>query len=137
MSARPPKSTLLPYATPYRYAGSHLARLPHGEGPRLIVADVDAGALGRAVREFGAKAVEPDEILTIPCDVYAPCALGATVNDATIPTLRCGIIAGSANNVLLEARHGEALAERGILYAPDYVINAGGLINVAEIGRAS
>jgi leucine dehydrogenase len=84
------------------------------------------------VREFGAKAVEPDEILTIPCDVYAPCALGATVNDASLPKLRCRIIAGSANNVLLESHHGEALAKRGILYAPDYVINAGGLINVAD-----
>lgn len=114
------------------HVGYHLCRLLHAEGARLIVTDVDTGALGRAVREFGAKAVEPDEITTIPCDVYAPCALGATVNDETIPALRCAVIAGSANNVLLEARHGEALAERGILYAPDYVINAGGLINVAD-----
>ena len=86
----------------------------------------------RAVREFGAKAVELDEILTIPCDIFAPCALGAVLNDATIPELRCSIVAGSANNVLAESHHGEALAERGILYAPDYVINAGGLINVAD-----
>jgi leucine dehydrogenase len=114
------------------HVGYHLCRLLHEAGARLIVTDVDAAALGRAVREFGAKPVEPDEILTIPCDVYAPCALGATVNDASLPKLRCRIIAGSANNVLLEARHGEALAERGILYAPDYVINAGGLINVAD-----
>jgi leucine dehydrogenase len=114
------------------HVGYHLCRRLHEAGARLIVADVDADALGRAVRKFGAKAVEPDEILTVPCDVYAPCALGATVNDASIPAFRCRIIAGSANNVLLEARHGEALAERGILYAPDYVINAGGLINVAD-----
>jgi leucine dehydrogenase len=114
------------------HVGYHLCRLLHEAGARLIVADVDADALGRAVREFGAKAVEPDEILTIPCDVYAPCALGATVNDETIPNFRCRIVAGSANNVLLESHHGEALAERGILYAPDYVINAGGLINVAD-----
>jgi leucine dehydrogenase len=114
------------------HVGYHLCRLLHEAGARLIATDVDAAALGRAVREFGAKAVEPDEILTIPCDVYAPCALGATVNDATIPNFRCRIIAGSANNVLLESHHGEALAERGILYAPDYVINAGGLINVAD-----
>jgi leucine dehydrogenase len=114
------------------HVGYHLCRLLHAEGVHLIVADVDDAALGRAVREFGAKAVEPDEIPAIPCDIYAPCALGATVNDATIPGLRCRIIAGSANNVLLEARHGEALAGRGILYAPDYVINAGGLINVAD-----
>ncbi len=114
------------------HVGHHLCRLLYEEGARLIVADVDAAALGLAVQEFGAKAVQPDEIPTIPCDVYAPCALGATVNDATIPGFRCRVIAGSANNVLLEARHGEALAERGILYAPDYVINAGGLINVAD-----
>ena len=114
------------------HVGYHLCRLLHEAGARLLVTDVDTAALGRAVGEFGAKAVEPDEILTIPCDVYAPCALGATINDASVPGLRCRIIAGSANNVLLEARHGEALAERGILYAPDYVINAGGLINVAD-----
>jgi leucine dehydrogenase len=86
----------------------------------------------RARREFGAKPVGCDEILGMPCDVFAPCALGAVVNDQTLPNFRCSIIAGSANNVLLEPRHGEALAERGILYAPDYVINAGGLINVAD-----
>jgi leucine dehydrogenase len=114
------------------HVGYHLCHLLHEAGAHLIVTDVDAAALGRAVREFGAKAVEPDEILTLPCDVYAPCALGATVNDASVPKLRCRIIAGSANNVLLESHHGEALAERGILYAPDYVINAGGLINVAD-----
>ena len=114
------------------HVGYHLCRLLHEAGAHLAVTDVDTAALGRAVREFGAKAVEPDEIVTIPCDVYAPCALGATVNDASVPKFRCRIIAGSANNVLLEARHGEALAERGILYAPDYVINAGGLINVAD-----
>jgi len=86
----------------------------------------------RAAREFGAKPVEPEEILVMPCDILAPCAMGAIVNDRTLPDLRCRIIAGSANNVLHEARHGAELAERGILYAPDYVINAGGLINVAD-----
>jgi len=114
------------------HVGYHLCRLLHEAGARLIVTDVEAAAIGRVVQKFGAKAVEPDEILAIPCDVYAPCALGATVDDASVPKLRCRIIAGSANNVLLEARHGEALTERGILYAPDYVINAGGLINVAD-----
>jgi leucine dehydrogenase len=84
------------------------------------------------VREFGAKPVDLDEILTISCDIFAPCALGAVLDDATIPELRCSIVAGSANNVLAESHHGEVLAERGILYAPDYVINAGGLINVAD-----
>jgi leucine dehydrogenase len=97
-----------------------------------MVSDLREEVVERAVREFGAKPVEPDEILTIPCDILAPCALGAVVNDETLPNFRCSIIAGSANNILLEASHGEALAERGILYAPDYVINAGGLINVAD-----
>jgi leucine dehydrogenase len=114
------------------HVGYNLCRLLHGEDARLIVTDVDRRAVERVVGEFGAKAVDPDEILTIPCDVFAPCALGAVLNDATVPDLRCQIVAGSANNVLAESRHGEVLAERGILYAPDYVINAGGLINVAD-----
>ncbi|HZY56603.1 MAG TPA: Glu/Leu/Phe/Val dehydrogenase [Rubrobacteraceae bacterium] len=114
------------------HVGYHLCRLLHDEGANLVVADVDKDAMERAVREFGAKPVEPDEILLTPCDILAPCALGAVVNDDTLPDFRCSIIAGSANNVLAESRHGEALAERDILYAPDYIINAGGLINVAE-----
>jgi leucine dehydrogenase len=97
-----------------------------------MVTDIEADAVERVVREFAAKPVDPDEILYMPCDVLAPCALGAVVNDDTLPGFRCSIIAGSANNVLAEPYHGEALAERGILYAPDYVINAGGLINVAD-----
>ena len=114
------------------HLGYHLCRLLHDEGARLMVTDLEADAVERVVREFGAKPVEPDEILYMPCDVLAPCALGAVVNDDTLPGFRCSIIAGSANNVLAESHHGEALAERGILYAPDYVINAGGLINVAD-----
>jgi leucine dehydrogenase len=114
------------------HVGYHLCRLLHEAGARMMVADLNAAAVEGTVAEFGAKAVEPDEILFVPCDVFAPCALGAVVDDETLPRLRCSIIAGSANNVLAEARHGEALAERGILYAPDYVINAGGLINVAD-----
>jgi leucine dehydrogenase len=114
------------------HVGYRLCRLLHDKGAHLMVADLEPEATERAVREFGAKAVEPDEILFMPCDVLAPCALGAVVNDETLPRLRCRIVAGSANNVLDEARHGEALAKRGILYAPDYVINAGGLINVAD-----
>jgi leucine dehydrogenase len=114
------------------HVGYHLCRLLHDEGARLMVTDIEADAVERVVREFAAKPVEPDEILYMPCDVLAPCALGAVVNDDTLPGFRCSIIAGSANNVLAESYHGEALAERGILYAPDYVINAGGLINVAD-----
>ena len=114
------------------HVGYHLCRLLHEDGANLIVTDVHEAALERVVGEFGAKAVDLDEILTIPCDIFAPCALGAVLNDATMPQLRCRIVAGSANNVLAESRHGEVLSERGILYAPDYVINAGGLINVAD-----
>jgi leucine dehydrogenase len=82
------------------------------------------------VQEFGARAVGLDEIYGVEVDVYAPSALGATVNDDTIPRLKAQIVAGAANNVLAEARHGDELHRRGILYAPDYVVNAGGLINV-------
>jgi leucine dehydrogenase len=84
------------------------------------------------VWEFDAKAVPSDAILGVSTDVLAPCALGGAINDATLPKLRCSIVAGAANNQLLEERHGTALHERDILYAPDYVINAGGLINIAE-----
>jgi leucine dehydrogenase len=114
------------------HVGYPLCGLLHDAGARLIVTDLRPEIVERAVREFGAKPVEPDEILSISCDILAPCALGAVVNDETLPGFRCSIIAGSANNILLEPRHGETLAERGILYAPDYVINAGGLINVAD-----
>jgi leucine dehydrogenase len=113
------------------HVGYELCRLLHVEGTRLVVADLHPDTVRRAAVEFGAELVEPGGILSVPCDVFAPCALGAVVNDETLPNLRCSIVAGSANNVLAEGRHGEALAERGILYAPDYVINAGGLINVA------
>jgi leucine dehydrogenase len=112
--------------------GYGLCGLLHDEGANLIVTDLREQTVEGAVQEFGAKPVEPDEILSLPCDILAPCALGAVVNDTSLSDFRCSIIAGSANNILLEAHHGEALAERGILYAPDYVINAGGLINVAD-----
>jgi leucine dehydrogenase len=115
------------------HVGANLCQLLHDrEGADLVVTDVDRGAAEVMVASFGAKPVGPDEILSLPCDVLAPCALGAVVNDVSLPKLRCHIIAGSANNILLEPRHGETLAKRGILYAPDYVINAGGLINVAD-----
>jgi leucine dehydrogenase len=114
------------------HVGWHLCEMLHREGAGLFVTDLREEVVERARREFGAKLVEPDEILSIPCDIFAPCALGAVVNDISLPGFRCSIIAGSANNILHEPRHGEALAESGILYAPDYVINAGGLINVAD-----
>lgn len=114
------------------HVGYHLCRLLHEEGANLMVTDLRTNLVKRVAQEFGAKPLEPDEILSMPCDILAPCALGAVINDDTLPRFRCSIIAGSANNVLAEPRHGEALAGRGILYSPDYVINAGGLINVAE-----
>jgi leucine dehydrogenase len=86
------------------------------------------------VDEFGATTVGPDEIYGVEADVFAPCALGAVINDRTLPELKVAIVAGAANNQLEEERHGDALDERGIVYAPDYAVNAGGLINVnAEV----
>jgi leucine dehydrogenase len=110
--------------------GYHLAQLLHGEGARLIVTDIDAARVKRAADEFGAQAVRPDEIYGAAADVFAPCALGGIINDQTLPQLKAAIVAGGANNQLAEERHGDLLDERGIVYAPDFVINGGGLINV-------
>ncbi|WP_188453961.1 branched-chain amino acid dehydrogenase [Virgibacillus oceani] len=104
----------------------------HKEGANLIVTDINKEAVNRAVEAFGAKAVDPDDIYNVDCDIYAPCALGATVNDETIPQLKAKVIAGSANNQLKSAKHGDTIHEMGIVYAPDYVINSGGVINVAD-----
>jgi leucine dehydrogenase len=110
--------------------GYFLCRYLAEEGARLIVTDIDDARVRRVVAEFGAEAVPPDEIYGVAADIYSPCALGATINDETIPALRARIVAGAANNVLAEPRHGFALHEAGVLYAPDFVINAGGLISV-------
>ena len=112
--------------------GYHLARMLKEQGASLWVADVNEAALRRAQDELGAKVVSPRELVGLEVDVYAPCALGGAINDETLPLLRCRAVAGSANNQLRESRHGEELARRGIVYAPDYAINAGGLINVAK-----
>lgn len=109
-----------------------LCRYLHEEGANLIVTDINKEAVKRAVEQFGAKAVEPDEIYNVSCDIFAPCALGAVINDETIDQMKAQVIAGSANNQLKEAKHGEIIHEKGIVYAPDYVINAGGVINVAD-----
>jgi len=102
------------------------------EGAKLVVADVKQANVDRAVEELGATFVAPDEIYDVDCDIYAPCALGATLNDDTIGRLKCRVVAGAANNQLLDENvHARALADRGILYAPDFVINAGGIINVS------
>jgi leucine dehydrogenase len=109
-----------------------LCRYLHEEGAQLIVTDINKEAVAKAVEEFGAKAVDVNEIYSVDCDIYAPCALGATINDDTIPQLKAKVVAGAANNQLKEPRHGDTLHEMGIVYAPDYVINAGGVINVAD-----
>ncbi len=109
--------------------GYHLAKFLREEGAKVFGADIDTEAIEKA-RELGVEIVPTDEILEVECDVVAPCALGAVINDDSIPRLRCRIVAGAANNQLKEDRHGQELHDRGILYAPDYVINAGGLINV-------
>ncbi len=112
--------------------GYHLCRMLHEAGARLTVADVDVDQVARAVNEFGADTAEPGKVHAIGCDIFAPCALGSAVNDDTLPELSCAAIAGSANNVLARPEHGYALRELGILYAPDYVVNSGGLIQVAD-----
>ncbi|WP_419569757.1 Leu/Phe/Val dehydrogenase [Rheinheimera sp.] len=111
--------------------GFYLCEHLHNEGAKLIVTDINPDSVARAVAQFGATAVGLDEIYSQQADIYAPCALGATINDQTIPQLKCKIIAGCANNQLKESRHGDILRQMGILYAPDYVINAGGIINVS------
>ncbi|MFZ5624009.1 MAG: Leu/Phe/Val dehydrogenase [Gemmatimonadota bacterium] len=102
----------------------------HEEGARLIVTDIDAEKVKYVVSRTGATAVRPDEIYDQRADIYAPCALGGTINDDTIPRLRVEVVCGAANNQLGEPRHGDELEARGITYAPDYVVNGGGVINV-------
>jgi len=114
------------------HVGYHLCKELHACGAKLTVADVDKLKSERAQRDFGAAIVGLDDIAKVECDVFAPCALGAGLNDDTVPYLRAKIVAGAANNQLAEPRHGDDLHARGILYAPDYAINAGGLVNVAQ-----
>jgi leucine dehydrogenase len=112
------------------HVGYFLAKELHEAGAKLVVTDIDGERIKRVVTEFGARAVGTDEIYSVAADVFAPCALGAIINDKTIPMLKVEVVAGAANNVLLEEKHGDALEKKGILYAPDYVANAGGVINV-------
>jgi len=115
------------------HVGYHLAKHINEEGGNLIVTDIKQENIDRVVEDFGAEVVEPDEIFGVDCDIFAPSALGAVINDDTIPQLKCDIICGAANNVLKdEEKHGNKLDEMGILYGPDYVANAGGLINVYD-----
>lgn len=112
--------------------GYHLASHLSAAGAKIIVADIYEAQADRVVEEFGAVKVAPDEIYGVEMDVFAPCALGAIINDQTIPQLKCKVVAGAANNQLETPDHGFELMRRGIVYSPDFAINAGGLINVAE-----
>ena len=111
--------------------GYHLARNLHQAGARLWVSDIHEENAQRAVQDFAASKAGTDEIYSLDVDVFAPCAMGAVINDRTLDTLQARIVAGAANNQLAAVRHGVALMERGVLYAPDYVINAGGVIDVS------
>jgi leucine dehydrogenase len=110
--------------------GYHLVEYLVKEGATVSIADIDKDKVKKTADRFQLTAIDPDQIVTSECDVFAPCALGAVVGDHNITKLKCKIIAGGANNQLAEHRHGDQLMELGILYAPDYVINAGGLMNV-------
>jgi valine dehydrogenase (NAD+) len=112
--------------------GRRLAAAVHEAGGRVTVADVDDDAVGRCAERFGAEVVSVDKIHAVDADVFSPNALGAVLDDETIPELACRAVAGAANNQLAEPRHAEALADVGVLYAPDYVVNAGGVIQVAH-----
>lgn len=117
--------------------GYRLARMLHGAGSRLTVADVDPGRVERAAAEMGAAAVAAEAIYDVEADVFSPNAAGGVLDDATLPRLRCRAVVGAANEQLTETRHGDALHERGILYGPDYVVNAGGLLSLLyELGEA-
>jgi len=111
------------------HVGFHLARKLQESGAALVVTDLDPERVRQVVAATGAQAVEPDEILDTEADVFAPCALGAILSSATIPRLRVEMVAGAANNQLREPEDGDRLRQRGILYVPDYVANAGGVIS--------
>jgi leucine dehydrogenase len=102
----------------------------HEEGAKLVVTDIDGDKVKQVVKTTGAEAVAPDAIYDVKADIYSPNALGATINDETLTRLKVEVIAGGANNQLAEERHGDEVERRGMLYAPDYVINGGGVINV-------
>jgi leucine dehydrogenase len=111
--------------------GGGVARLLAADGARLTLADVDASRAGGLAAELGARTVSAEAIMDVECDVFSPNALGAIFDDAGVARVRAPIVAGGANNQLARPEHGPALAARGVLYAPDYVINAGGIIAVA------
>jgi leucine dehydrogenase len=110
--------------------GYHLVEYLAKEQAIVTATDIDSDKLKKVTTQFGMKAVAPDEIIGTECDILAPCAMGAVINDESIKKLKTKIVCGGANNQLAEPRHGDMLREMGILYAPDYVANAGGLMNV-------
>jgi leucine dehydrogenase len=110
--------------------GYYLCKELHAHDAKLVVTDIDPVRIKRVVDECGARAVELEQIYSAQADIFAPCALGGIINDETLPRLTVEIVAGAANNQLLEERHGVELERRGVLYAPDFVANAGGVINV-------
>ncbi|HUF89180.1 MAG TPA: Glu/Leu/Phe/Val dehydrogenase dimerization domain-containing protein [Gemmatimonadota bacterium] len=112
------------------HVGYYLCENLAADGAVLSICDIDEERVQKVVDDFGARRVGHEAIYDVECEVFAPCALGAIINDGTVRRLRCKVVAGGANNQLEEDRHGDALDAKGILYAPDYVINAGGLINV-------
>src|SRR5258708_33707717 len=122
--------------------GYYLAELLYNEEARLIVTDIDPARVQRVVQEFKATAVALDAIYSQQADIFAPCALGAIINDETLPQLKVQIVAGAANNVVAEERHGDEIEAKGVPYAPGYVIHGGGPINVnpqphgRAVGRA-
>jgi leucine dehydrogenase len=118
------------------HVGAYLADKLHAAGAKLIITDVNRQALDEVAARTGATVVEPDAIFDAAAEVFAPCALGGAVNAQTLPRLKGKVVAGGANNQLATPEIGQALFERGILYAPDYVINGGGIINVAAEIRA-
>ena len=113
------------------HVGYYLCRHLFEAGAEIYACDINDESCNRVEKDFGAKIVETDEVYGLNVDVYSPCALGATVNHLTINEFRCSIVAGAANNQLQDATLGKELMDKGILYAPDYVINAGGIINIS------
>mgnify|MGYP002725728466 CR=1 FL=1 len=115
------------------HVGKYLAEYLHKDGVQLVVSDLDQDRIDEVVKKYGATEAEKDLVHASDVDVFAPCAMGAILNDTTIPALRCSVVAGAANNQLaVSSIHGAELKKRNILYAPDYAINAGGLINVSN-----
>ena len=113
------------------HVGTYLVELLHKEGAKLYISDIDEEKLKSVAKKYACEVVNNDNIYELEVDIFAPCAMGGIINDETIPKLKCAIIAGAANNQLeKEKKHGKALFDKGILYAPDYVINAGGIINI-------